>query len=188
MPIGRGKYAVAAILPVGHTRLYLPAFAKNPGAPVLPLFGYTAVAWGRGKFWVAAVRSDDTEKMEIRPTITARILPGASHGFDVNSRTTLWWNICPAAQGNGIAARHRTYSIIVGRQEFPLRRLATQTVWDVFPCNRLSAAHRRRAAFNLPLLAKRSLQWLFIICNRHRKRLSASGRAVKGNRHWQLLP
>lgn len=62
MPMGRGKYAVAAILPVGHTRLLLPAFAKNPGAPVLPLFGYTALAWNRGKFWVAAVRSDDTEK------------------------------------------------------------------------------------------------------------------------------
>ena len=60
--IGKGRYAVAAILPVGHTRLLLPAFAKNPGSPVLPLFGYTAVAWHRGRFYVAAVRSDETEK------------------------------------------------------------------------------------------------------------------------------
>ena len=61
-PLGRGKFAVAAILPVGHTRLLLPAFQKMDSAPVLPLFGYTAVAWGKGRFWVAAMRSDETDK------------------------------------------------------------------------------------------------------------------------------
>ena len=62
--LGRGKFAVAAILPVGHTRLLLPAFVKKPDAPILPLFGYTAVAWGRGRFYVAAVRSDETKKWD----------------------------------------------------------------------------------------------------------------------------
>ena len=62
MPLGRRKFAVAAILPVGHTRLLLPAFHRQEGAPVLPLFGYTAVAWGKGRFWVAATRSDETDK------------------------------------------------------------------------------------------------------------------------------
>ena len=60
--IGRNKFAVAATLPVGYTRLLLPAFEKQPGAPMLPLFGYAAVAWSRGKLWVAAMRSDETNK------------------------------------------------------------------------------------------------------------------------------
>ena len=60
--LGRNKFAVAATLPVGYTRLLLPAFEKQPGAPMLPLFGYAAVAWSRGKLWVAAMRSDETNK------------------------------------------------------------------------------------------------------------------------------
>jgi len=63
-PIGRGRQAVAAILPVGYTRLLLPAYEKQAGAPVLPLFGYTAVAWSRGQIWVAASRSDENSKWD----------------------------------------------------------------------------------------------------------------------------
>lgn len=62
--LGRNKFAVAATLPVGYTRLLLPAYVKQAGAPVLPLFGYTAVAWSRGKLWVAAMRSDETDKWD----------------------------------------------------------------------------------------------------------------------------
>ena len=62
--LGRNKFAVAATLPVGYTRLLLPAYEKQAGAPVLPLFGYTAVAWSRGKLWVAAMRSDETDKWD----------------------------------------------------------------------------------------------------------------------------
>ena len=35
--------AVAAILPAGYTRLYLPAYVRDEGAERLPLYGYTAV-------------------------------------------------------------------------------------------------------------------------------------------------
>ncbi len=62
--LGRNKFAVAATLPVGYTRLLLPAYEKMAGAPVLPLFGYAAVAWSRGKLWVAAMRSDQTDKWD----------------------------------------------------------------------------------------------------------------------------
>ena len=55
---------MAAILPVGYTRLLLPAYETLPGAPVLPLFGYTAVAWERGRIWAAAVRSDENSKWD----------------------------------------------------------------------------------------------------------------------------
>lgn len=54
--------AVAAMLPAGYTRTYLPAFTKNEGAPVLPLYGYTAVAVYKEELYVAAVKTDDNGK------------------------------------------------------------------------------------------------------------------------------
>lgn len=53
--------AVSAILPAGYTRLYLPAFQREKGAAVLPLYGYTAVALYRERIYAAAVRTDDNE-------------------------------------------------------------------------------------------------------------------------------
>lgn len=50
---------VAVALPHGYTRTYLPAYVKENGAPLLPLFGYTAVAERDGEFVVAAVQTDD---------------------------------------------------------------------------------------------------------------------------------
>lgn len=60
--ISRGLTAVAAMLPAGYTRTYLPAFEKDEGAPSLPLYGYTAVALYKDKLYVAAVKSDDNAK------------------------------------------------------------------------------------------------------------------------------
>jgi len=74
--LGRNKFAVAATLPVGYTRLLLPAYEIMAGAPMLPLFGYTAVAWSRGKMWVAAMRSDQTDKWD----------PGRYNGGDLHKR------------------------------------------------------------------------------------------------------
>jgi wyosine [tRNA(Phe)-imidazoG37] synthetase (radical SAM superfamily) len=53
--------AVAAALPLGYTRVLLPAYVERDGAPVLPLYGYTAVAWSDSGFRVAAVRTDELE-------------------------------------------------------------------------------------------------------------------------------
>lgn len=76
--MGRARRAVAAILPVGYTRLLLPAYEKQAGAPVLPLFGYTAVAWGQGQIWVAAARSDENSKWD----------PAKYNGKDLKRRIT----------------------------------------------------------------------------------------------------
>src|SRR5918912_494372 len=46
-------YAVGALLPTGFARLFLPAYQKEPGAPPLPLFGYTAVAARHGRLYAA---------------------------------------------------------------------------------------------------------------------------------------
>lgn len=54
-------YAVAALLPAGFTRLYLPAFEKDDNAAPLPIYGYTAVALIDEKICVAAIATDESE-------------------------------------------------------------------------------------------------------------------------------
>jgi pyruvate-formate lyase-activating enzyme len=53
-----GWLAVAAVLPVGHLRTFLPATTRRPGAHRLPLFGYTAVVEHDGDLMCAALRTD----------------------------------------------------------------------------------------------------------------------------------
>jgi pyruvate-formate lyase-activating enzyme len=55
---GEERVAVAAGLPPGYTRLFLPAYRSLPAAPRLPLFGYTAVAAVNGRLFVAARKTD----------------------------------------------------------------------------------------------------------------------------------
>lgn len=58
-----GEYdAVGALLPQGYTRLYIPAYVKTDQNKKLPLFGYTAVGWKDGMFYVAAHKTDDPER------------------------------------------------------------------------------------------------------------------------------
>jgi pyruvate-formate lyase-activating enzyme len=57
---------VAAVLPVGHLRTLLPGSEPQPGAPRLPLFGYTAIAEHRGSLVVAALRTDELDWWEPR--------------------------------------------------------------------------------------------------------------------------
>lgn len=54
--------AVGALLPQGYTRLSIPSYVKTDKQQKLPLFGYSAVVWKDGGFYVAARRSDDPER------------------------------------------------------------------------------------------------------------------------------
>lgn len=54
-----GMQAVGALLPQGFTRLYLPAFYKSDALAPFPLFGYTAVGFAKGQFYVAAHQTDE---------------------------------------------------------------------------------------------------------------------------------
>ncbi len=54
--------AVAAILPQGYTRLFLPAYQRSSEAPQLPLYGYTAVAAKDGQLYAAVRCTDEVEK------------------------------------------------------------------------------------------------------------------------------
>lgn len=59
-----GAQAVGALLPQGFTRLCLPGYVKADKNEKLPLFGYTAVVWKDGQFFVTAEQCDDPERWD----------------------------------------------------------------------------------------------------------------------------
>ena len=56
--------AVAALLPAGYTRLFLPAHGRGKEAKPLPLYGYTAVALCGDELCAAAVYTDENDKWD----------------------------------------------------------------------------------------------------------------------------
>ncbi len=62
MPIA--GQAVAALLPAGYTRLFLPAYEREETAELLPLYGYTAVALYREELYAAAIYTDENDKWD----------------------------------------------------------------------------------------------------------------------------
>jgi pyruvate-formate lyase-activating enzyme len=59
-------WAAAALLPIGYTRTFLPAYEKILEAEPLPFFGYSAVAGIDGRLYVAALKTDDPHKWHPR--------------------------------------------------------------------------------------------------------------------------
>jgi pyruvate-formate lyase-activating enzyme len=55
------RFALATVLPAGYTRLLVPAYTKERGAPALPLFGYTFAAVVNDELYVAAMKTDESE-------------------------------------------------------------------------------------------------------------------------------
>jgi pyruvate-formate lyase-activating enzyme len=55
------RIALGVLLPAGYTRLLLPAYRELPGAPTLPLFGYTYACVVDDALHVAAMRTDASE-------------------------------------------------------------------------------------------------------------------------------
>lgn len=62
----RRRFALAAVLPAGYTRLLVPAYRKDAGAPPLPLFGYTFACVVDDELYVAATRTDESEDWQPR--------------------------------------------------------------------------------------------------------------------------
>ena len=58
---GARRFALAAVLPAGYTRLLVPAYAKERGAPDLPLFGYAFACVVDDRLHVAAVKTDESD-------------------------------------------------------------------------------------------------------------------------------
>ncbi|MDR3559926.1 MAG: radical SAM protein [Negativicutes bacterium] len=104
-PIATTLLAVAAVLPAGYTRTHLPAYRKGPETPLLPLYGYTAVAMYADKMYVAAMKSDDNAKWDPRryntSALTGKIdkvkkdLPG-NRLVEHLARCSQQWHCCTA--------------------------------------------------------------------------------------------
>ncbi|MDP4099220.1 radical SAM protein [Paenibacillus sp. P96] len=62
VPLPGNVQAVGALLPQGFTRLCLPGYVKADKEYRLPLFGYSAVVWKDGSFYVTAEQSDQPDK------------------------------------------------------------------------------------------------------------------------------
>ena len=92
LPQSRG-WAAAALLPIGYTRTFLPAYEKVPGTDPLPFFGYSAVAGMNGRLYVAAVQTDDPRKWHPR-------------AFDKRTLTRLVRQKQAAYPGNRVVAQH----------------------------------------------------------------------------------
>lgn len=60
------RHALAVALPAGYTRLLLPSYTKDEGAPDLPLFGYTFVCVVDDRLHVAAMQTDEAEDWKPR--------------------------------------------------------------------------------------------------------------------------
>jgi pyruvate-formate lyase-activating enzyme len=58
--------AVAAFMAPAYTQIYSAAYKSLPGAPLLPLFAYTAVGWKDGHFVASGVRVDPDERQDFR--------------------------------------------------------------------------------------------------------------------------
>ncbi|NTW05001.1 MAG: radical SAM protein [Peptococcaceae bacterium] len=56
--------AVGAILPQGYTRTFWPAYKRKDNSKILPLMGYAAAAWHKGKILVAAIKTDQPKKWD----------------------------------------------------------------------------------------------------------------------------
>ena len=63
-PDGELLHAVSAFVAPAYARLYHPAYETRPGAPDLPLFGYSAVGWMNGRLYVPAVRVDSDMRQD----------------------------------------------------------------------------------------------------------------------------
>ncbi len=72
----QGALVLACSLPSGYIRTLLPAYRREEGAPHLPLFGYAAVVFRRGKLYAAALKTDANPRWD----------PSRYHGKDLQAR------------------------------------------------------------------------------------------------------
>ena len=57
-------YAVAAILPAGYTRSFVPAYERENDSERLALYGYTAVCLYHGELYTTAIYTDENHKWD----------------------------------------------------------------------------------------------------------------------------
>jgi pyruvate-formate lyase-activating enzyme len=134
--------AVAAFMAPAHTMSYLAAYRTKPGAPVLPLFAYTAVGWRAGRFWVAGWRSDPDTRQDLSHFDCGQIEQGVKDRL-AGSSNRLLRHLSQCALGYGCPAAR---NLFLGRWEAPLPTSPT--------CNALCLgclSQQKQGAFPAPM-------------------------------------
>ena len=58
--------AAASFIAPAYTQLHLAAYHTFAGAPVLPLYAYSPLAWYKGRFYTSAIRIDADDRQDCR--------------------------------------------------------------------------------------------------------------------------
>lgn len=108
---------VAAFIAPAHTQIYSAAYQTLPGAPLLPLFAYTAVGWHQGAFVVSAVRVDPCERQDFIHFNQQQIAANARRQMAANRSNRLLQHLGHCALGYGCPAARNYF---LQRWEAPL--------------------------------------------------------------------
>ncbi|MHC1724629.1 MAG: radical SAM protein [Syntrophobacteraceae bacterium] len=109
--------AVAAFISPAYTQLYSTAYKSLPGAPLLPLFAYTAVGWLKGKFVVPAVRIDKDQRQDFRNFDPGKIERNARRRMKTEADNRLVQHLGKCALTYGCPAAR---NLFMNRWEAPL--------------------------------------------------------------------
>lgn len=109
--------AVAAFVAPAHTQIYTAAYKTRPGAPLLPLFAYTAVGWHEGRFFTTAVRVDPDPRQDFRNFDQETIARNARRRMQQESTNRLVQHLGKCALTYGCPAAR---NLFMNRWEAPL--------------------------------------------------------------------
>lgn len=113
----RPVQAVAAFMAPAHTQIYSAAYETLPGAPLLPLFAYTAVGWKDGSFVAAGVRVDADVRQDLRNFDRERIQRNARRRMAAEPGNRLVQHLGKCAITYGCPAAR---NLFMNRWEAPL--------------------------------------------------------------------
>jgi pyruvate-formate lyase-activating enzyme len=103
---GKAVQAVAAFIAPAHTQELTAAYRTLAGAPLLPLFAYTAVGWYHGEFVVSGFRVDPSDRQDIARFDLPRVAANARRQMAASPANRLLQHLgtcalsyaCPAAR------------------------------------------------------------------------------------------
>jgi pyruvate-formate lyase-activating enzyme len=95
------RTALGVLLPAGFTRTLLPAYDARPGAPQLPLFGYTFAGVVDDALVVAAMRTDESEDWQPRHFADGELeaIVAGRLAVDPRNRTLAQLAVCARSYG-----------------------------------------------------------------------------------------
>ena len=109
--------AVAVFMAPAHTSLFTAAMKPLPGAPLLPLFAYTAAGWHRGRFVAAGFRVDPLPRQDLRGFDFKKIERNARRRMAQEPGNRLVQHLGRCALSYGCPAAR---NLFLGRWEAPL--------------------------------------------------------------------